>query len=170
MPSLLFVCTANLYRSPLAAASFSRKLRSNGQAERWTVESAGTWATPGQHVPSDLLIAAKSMDIDLQAHVTRQVDEALLARFDLVLVMERGHREALRIEFPSFQGKIHLLSEVADGLEYDIADPVRSALVAGEFANQMCRLIDRGYVNICQLAQASQPPKPGMSHHVNYTL
>ena len=151
---ILFVCTANLYRSPLAAAFFSRKLQADGRADHWVVESAGTWTVPGQHVPSDLLKIANALDIDLKSHRTRQLDGSLLAQYDFVLVMEKGHREALCIEFPSNQMKVHLLSEVADHLKYDIADPVNSDLELDEIVIKISGLIDRAYPNICQLVEA----------------
>jgi protein-tyrosine phosphatase len=116
------------------------------------------------------LVAARALGLDLQSHVTRQVDHDLLARYDLILVMERGHQEALNIEFPFIQKKLHLLSEVADHLQYDIVDPASSRLEIGELAAQMCKLIDRAYPNICQLAQTPAIARPSSGRHVNYTL
>ena len=170
MPSILFVCTANLYRSPLAAAFFSRKLQADGDSPRWIVESAGTWAIPGRRVPSAVLMAAGRLGIDLKSHLARRVDRDLLAGHDLILVMERGHREALRVEFPAFQRKVYLLSELADQLEYDIADPAHSSLGAGEIAEEMGRFMDRAYANICRLAQAHETIQVAPVHHVNFTL
>lgn len=156
MPRLLFVCTGNVYRSPLAAAFFLRKLQAEGQLHGWVVESAGTWATPGQRLPPALMKAAGAMGLDLKGHRAQTVDAGLLARFDLILVMERGHQEALRLEFPFAQQKVHLLSEAADGLEYDIPDPVISELDVQEFTAQMSGLIERAYPNICRLAGAHE--------------
>jgi protein-tyrosine phosphatase len=170
MPHILFVCTANLYRSPLAAAFLYRKLQTDRRSEGWVVESAGTWAVPGHHVPEQALMAARDLGLDLQSHLTRQVDRDLLAGYDLILVMERGHMEALTIEFPFIQKKLHLLSEVADQLQYDIADPASSGLRISEIAAQMCNLIERAYPNICLLAQTSEVAKPSAGRHVNYTL
>src|SRR5574339_783118 len=99
MPHLLFVCTANLCRSPMAAGLFARKLQAEGAVDGWVVESAGTWALVDRRVPPDVRIAARMLGIDLRNHRTRPVDAPLLERFDLILVMERGHREALLIEF-----------------------------------------------------------------------
>jgi protein-tyrosine phosphatase len=154
MPNILFVCTANQYRSPLAAAFFSRKLRADGASPDWLVESAGTWTVPGRGVPSDVTLAARGMGIDLKEHRTRQIDHDLLAKCDLILVMEKGHREALCIEFPFIQKKVYLLSMIADQLEYDIADLANSGLETGDIVTEMSRLIDRAYPNICQLIQA----------------
>ncbi len=150
---ILVVCTANLYRSPLAAALFSKKLRADGQSKEWIVESAGTWTVPGQRVPVRLLNIASRLDINLSSRLTQQLNRSLLAQSDLILVMEKGQKEALRVEFPSFQRKVHLLSELADRWEYDIADPVNSDLDMIEFVVEISRLVDRAYPNICKLAQ-----------------
>ena len=80
---ILFVCTANLYRSPLAAAFFSRKSQADGRSNHWIVQSAGTWAVPGQRIPSDFLKAAEARDIHLNDHLTRRLDQDLLAKQDL---------------------------------------------------------------------------------------
>jgi protein-tyrosine-phosphatase len=154
MPSILFVCTANQYRSPLAAAFFSKKLNADGEASGWIVESAGTWAVPGQGAPSDALLAARVIGLDLEDHLTRQIDRDLLARHDLIVVMEKGHREALRIEFPLIQKKVYLLSMIADQLEYDIADPANSDLTTIEIVTELSRLIDCAYPSICRLVQS----------------
>jgi protein-tyrosine phosphatase len=148
---ILLVCTANLYRSPLAAALLSQKLRADGQSIEWTVESAGTWTHPGQSVPSNLLESANRLAIDLAGHSTRLVDGSLLADSDLVLVMEKGQKEALCVEFPSVRKKVHLLSEAADSWEYDITDPILSDMDMDEFVAGMSRLIDRAYPTICKL-------------------
>lgn len=170
MYRILFVCTANLYRSPLAAAFFCRKLQADGLTRRWRVASAGTWTTPGRRVPSDVLMAAGRLGIDLTSHLTRQVDHDLLSKFDLILVMEKGHREALRIEFPFIQEKIHLLSELADQLEYDIGDPAKPRVDINEIVIEMSRLIERAYPNICQLAQPDETGQFPRRRHVNFTL
>jgi protein-tyrosine phosphatase len=170
MPSILFVCTANLYRSPLAAAFFHRKLEADRAPGHWVVESAGTWAVPGRRVRPDLLRAAGIRGIDLSGHVTRRADEDLLARYDLILVMEKGHREALQIEFPATREKLHLLSEVVDRLEYDIQDPAASHVPVEELAEQMCNLIDRAYPRICLLAQPHEIGSLRPRRHVNVTL
>ena len=160
MPRILFVCTANLYRSPLAAALFSRELQTDGRSQGWTVESAGTWTIPGQRIPSDFVMVAGAVQVNLENHGTRQVTDEMLARSDLIVVMEQGHREALRVEFPGARPKIHLLSTLADALEYDIPDPVNSNMPLEDIAAELARLVHRAFPRICQLALATRPVEP----------
>ena len=153
MSSILFVCTGNLYRSPMAAAFFKRKLGESGQTHGWVVGSAGTWTESGQPVPQKVLLVASQMSINLSNHETQQIDRDLLIQHDLVVVMEKGHKEALGIEFPFVSNKLHLLSELGDQLSYDIPDPVHSNQEFSEIAVQISRLIDRSFHRICLLIE-----------------
>lgn len=151
MPAILFVCTGNLYRSPLAEAFFRGRLRAH-QTGNWVVASAGTWTTPGQPSPSIVVRAAEKFGASLENHRAQLVSADLLSRFDLVLVMERGQKEALDYEFPSASHKIHLLSQAVDHMDYDIADPLTSGQQIYSLADDLHKLIGRGYVAICGLA------------------
>ncbi|RPJ38045.1 MAG: low molecular weight phosphatase family protein, partial [Chloroflexi bacterium] len=74
MPSVLFVCMANRFRSPLAAAIFRKSLEEKGLAGSWQVGSAGTWATPGQPVIPSVLAAARELGLDLSGHRAARLD------------------------------------------------------------------------------------------------
>src|SRR5512139_2422813 len=101
MPSVIFVCTANRFRSPLAAAILEKALKEGKSAagrtgglpslEPWHVGSAGTWATPGEPVLPMVSEAAQKLGIDLSDHSSRRVSGPLLSEYDLILVMEAGH-------------------------------------------------------------------------------
>lgn len=84
--------------------------------------SAGTWARPGLPVDRTVRELLAERGIDARDHRSQEVNERLLAQANIVLVMERGHREALRVEFPHHAPKIYLLSELKDQ-EQDILDP-----------------------------------------------
>jgi protein-tyrosine-phosphatase len=121
MKSVLFICTANLCRSPLAAAIFTSLCQAD--ISDWSIASAGTWTRPGQPVPQYLQKLALSYGLDLSKHRSRQVNFDLLRQFALVLVMEPGHKEALRVEVPDQAPKVYLLSELV-GLSSPLVDPL----------------------------------------------
>ena len=161
MPSILFVCRANKFRSPIAAACFEQTMTQRGDApgtrastsdHEWKVNSAGTWAIPGLHVPPESVRAASAIDIDLSSRLTQGIVPSLLETYDLILVMERGQKEALLVEFPYLQPRVQLLSEVVDGMPYDIPDIRATDQTPEEIAGEICELIRRGFSKICQLA------------------
>ncbi len=153
MPSILFVCTGNQYRSPIAAAYLSRLLQGRG-VEGWQVDSAGTWAVPQRTIYPDAAHAASKMGVDVGSHVTRLVDEAMLGEYDLILVMEKGQREALNVEFPTVRERVYLLSEMLDGVLFDIPDPVSSTDGIDVILRDMCDVIRHGLPRIIELAAA----------------
>jgi len=153
MPSVLFVCTANRFRSPLAAAWFQRQLKQEAAGQDWSVDSAGTWAEPGQHVIPSVSWARDEFGIDLASHRSKPITGNLLASHDLILVMENNQREALLTEFPETKGYLFRLAEVAVGLAYDVPDPGSSTGESFEdIATELHGLIKKGCGNICRLA------------------
>jgi len=155
MPSVLFVCTANQFRSPIAAACFLKQIEGQDVAKKWRVESAGTWAENGLGVPGFAARAAESLGLGkLEDHRTRQVEQDLLDQFDLVVVMETGHKEAICAEFSSVCGRTYLLSEIVDDLPYDIPDPASPGGDPAVAGSMIFDLIAKGKDRIIKLAQA----------------
>lgn len=154
MPSILFVCLANRYRSPLAAAFFCQRLEQIADHGSWSVGSAGTWAQPGLPPDARALQDARDKGIDIKSHRSRQINAALLSQSNLVLVMEAGQKEALQVEFPKEREKIFLLSEAAEGKLYDIPDPFYpGGATHQEIAKELYEVIRKGFRNICDIAR-----------------
>ena len=153
MPSVLFVCKANQYRSPLAKAFFQRELEQRNMLSGWIVESAGTWAQPGLQAALSAQKEATRLGISLEGHLTREVETEFIQRFDLVLAMEAGQVEAMEAEFPSMAGKIFLLAKVTNEFGYDIPDP---ALVQDNWqmiTTAIEEIIKQGFAKIVALAE-----------------
>ena len=150
MPAILFVCTANQFRSPLAAACFSRKLSSLNWKGDWIVQSAGTWTSAGLPVLPVAIVAARKLGVSLEGHRTRLVTSTLVSTQDLILVMETGQKEAMQSEFAIFSKRMFLLSEVAQNKAEDISDPVMSDTESYiETALKINQMIERGFYRIC---------------------
>jgi protein-tyrosine-phosphatase len=151
MPHILIVCTANICRSPVAEAILRDRLQQAGLTD-WTVSSAGTWAITARgasHFSRELLAR---QGLDISDHQAAMIDEQQLTKADLVLCMENGHVEALRIEFPQYGHKIYLLSQMVNR-RYNIADPYGSPIDAyREMVREVTRLIEDGLSRIIELA------------------
>jgi protein-tyrosine phosphatase len=159
MPSVLFVCTGNQYRSPIAAAAFLRQLDQHGITDQWLVKSAGTWTTPDQPPPANAVQAARDLGLDISDHTTRMITAEELSKYDLILVMEQGHKEAITYEFSLPCRNVYLLPEVVEHIEYDISDPADPDVDVKKIARELCDLVQRGFPEICSLAGSNGSAK-----------
>jgi protein-tyrosine-phosphatase len=155
MPSVLFVCTHNLCRSPLACALLQSMVAQRADAPDWHIGSAGTWARENEPATAGTQAAARLWGLDLSPHRSRCVSAELLASYNLVLTMEQGHKEALRIEFPALADRVYLLSEMG-GAMLSVNDPSsdNSASVQRLLRN-LDQWLQRGYDQIVQRACAA---------------
>jgi protein-tyrosine-phosphatase len=155
-PSVLFVCTANRIRSPLAAALFRNYLIREGlPSQRWRVNSAGTWVQDNLPCPDEVIRAGIARGFDLRKHRSQNLNEGLISSHNLILVMERGHKESLQHVFPDLAGRVYLLSEMSNGNE-EIKDP--TTLTPADLQNlldQMSGLIHKGLPRILLLARGN---------------
>jgi protein-tyrosine-phosphatase len=148
MPSVLFVCTANRFRSPLAAAMFSRALEERGITADWKVGSAGVWAMPGQPALAAVILAAARAGLDLTSHRSSRVSARLLSNYDLVVAMETDQKEALLAEFPQLEERVFMLSELTERRSYDIPDALGSEPEMLAVLEELDSLIRRGAESI----------------------
>ena len=87
---ILFVCTGNICRSPMAAVIARDLLAKRGRTDV-EVMSAGTFALDGHTPTSDARVAAEEHGLSLDGHAAQQLTRELVAGADLVVGMEREH-------------------------------------------------------------------------------
>ena len=105
---VLFVCTGNTCRSPLAAAALIAEL--GADADRVEVRSAGTSAWEGQPASDGTRDVAAREGIDLSSHRSRRATAPLVRAADFVFVMEPLHRIAVEA-LGAPRERVHVLSE-----------------------------------------------------------
>jgi protein-tyrosine-phosphatase len=122
--NILFVCTGNTCRSPLAAGFLKKLLERNFLCEM-EIGSAGLTALPGSPASFHSLRVALENSVYLEEHQARLVTPELIDKADLIVVMEPGHRQQLLDSYPQTSGKILLLRHFAryGSQERGIHDP-----------------------------------------------
>jgi len=109
--SVLFVCTGNICRSPMAEA-IARHLHPDG-----SFASAGLYAVDDAPASPNAVRAAAAMDGDASRHRARQFTLEMADRFDQIFVMTREHVAAIEATMPSVLPKVELLDP--DGADVD---------------------------------------------------
>ena len=151
-PSVLFVCTANMCRSPTAEVILESMLRERGLQDDWWVDSAGTHAPILQSATALAQRVMEERGLDLSGHRSKRVDRRVMLSFNLILVMEPMHLDMLMANYPDLSERIHLLTAVA-GESGAVHDPVGGSLEQYRaIADRLIHLLKRGFDEIQSLA------------------
>ncbi|MGN0452996.1 MAG: ribosomal protein S18-alanine N-acetyltransferase [Ruminococcus sp.] len=121
MKKILFVCTGNTCRSPMAEAIFNKRARD--KELDFTAESCGVCTVSGLSASANSAEACKEIGIDLSAFQSTDIGDLDLSEYCLIAVMSESHRQAL-ISFGVPSDKICILAQQSGG----ISDPYGGSL------------------------------------------
>ena len=112
MPEILFVCTGNTCRSPMAEFLFNKLSREKNMAH-WQAKSVGLAAIPGDGISSHALTVLREEAIDSATHRSRILARENIEKAALVLTMTESHKNLILAHYPEHREKIYTLKEFA---------------------------------------------------------
>ena len=153
---VLFVCTGNTCRSPLAEGLFRQA--TVGRTD-FTVSSAGIAATKGTPASRETQHILKQRGAPLTGFKSRPVTATILQAATHVFAMTTGHIAALETRFPEHAAKLFLVREFAGMTDKrhgtDVPDPIGMGIAAYE---EVAKLLDAAIPSI--IAYIDQTPNP----------
>jgi len=121
---ILLICTGNTCRSAMGEGILRRMLKEVGRDDV-EVGSAGTGTAPGWEATQEAIEACREMQVEITRHRSQPITLQKVREADLILVMERMHRERVLDLDPSAADKVRLLGEFdPQTREVEIADPI----------------------------------------------
>ena len=122
-PRVIFVCTGNTCRSPMAAAIARRLFAAAGlEAE---VRSAGVAAAEGAPASAHarFVVSDRSGDRELERHASHSLARSGVEDASLVIAMTRAHQRAARAQLGDAVDRVVTLGELAGAEEIEVQDP-----------------------------------------------
>ncbi|MDD5016219.1 MAG: low molecular weight protein arginine phosphatase [Atribacterota bacterium] len=157
--TILFVCTGNTCRSVMAEGIFKKILKVKEiNKNSYHILSAGISALPGISPTSEAILAASEQGADISQHEALPLQEDLVKKADLILVMSHRHEEYIQRKFPFVENKVFLIKKYARESELknnqsmdkndEIVDPIGESLdfyrtVAMELRINLEKIIDK---------------------------
>ena len=157
--TILFVCTGNTCRSAMAEGIFKKMLKKRTEEDRrFNIISVGISALQGMSPTPEAIKVMTEQGIDISRHIAIQVQEDLVKKTDLILVMSYIHKNYIKTKFPFAQNKIFLLkkftlknkfeSDQNNEKNYEVIDPIGRKIefyriVAGELKKNLEKIFDK---------------------------
>ena len=125
MKRILFICTGNTCRSPMAEALANNYIQNRDRLKgKIQVSSAGIFASESDRSTYMAIQVMRGKGIDLMGHKSRRLTSEHLAKADVILGMTRNHKESVLLMEPRMEGKVFTLKEYLRlDDEKDVQDP-----------------------------------------------
>jgi len=155
---ILFVCTGNICRSPMAEGILKDMVPTDLK-NRFEIKSAGINTTSGMRVSASAAKVSEKNGININSHLSSQIDEKMISGSNLIFVMAQEHLEFFRNEYTTYLDKVYLLKkfENPDTENSSIIDPIGMDIESYEkIFNEIKGEIERIFPNLIKIVEDNE--------------
>ncbi len=109
MKNILFVCTGNTCRSPMAEYLLREMAKKAGLGENFTIASAGIAAGVGEPISKNAGAVLRERAIDPSRHIARPLNPTMVTKADRIYVMTEAHQQTILAAMPQMAEKIKIM-------------------------------------------------------------
>ena len=167
MKTILFICTGNICRSPLAEGLFRHATKGRGE---YRVLSAGVGAVDGLPPSDNSVRAIRELGLDISHQRSRMLTAELVRQADFIFGMTHSHVDAIVLLYPQAAEKTFLLrefDETLDNFEKDISDPIGGSLEVYQYCRDQ---IEQGIASMLKFIEQTSAPAAGRASAPPKTL
>lgn len=125
LKSIMFICTGNVCRSPMAHAYLQKKIYDLNKENEYIISSCGTQAVQGQSATDNAIKSMEKYGINLMKHRATNIENSDILNYDLIFALTKNHKKQILEIYPSIKDKVFVLKEYINKEEkyIDIDDP-----------------------------------------------
>lgn len=125
MLKIMFVCTGNICRSPMAHYYMQKKIKDIELENEFLISSCGTYAVTGERATNNAIISMKEYNVNLDMHRATNIEDTDIENYDYIITLTMQHKNNVLYYYPKLDGKVFTLKEFVSGDEgyVDIDDP-----------------------------------------------
>lgn len=125
MKKIIFICTGNICRSPMAQYYMKERLKKLGLEDEYFIDSCGTFGTKGERATLNTMIAMEKYDVCLNDHRAKNIKDVNLEDYDYIMCLTLQHKQQILQVFPDLKEKVFTLKgyNKEKPLDLDIKDP-----------------------------------------------
>ncbi len=170
MKTILFICTGNVCRSPMAEGLFRKATGGNNE---FRVFSAGIGAVDGQPPTPHSVTAMRELGIDISNQRSRALTGELVRQADYIFAMTHAHVDTISLLYPGAADKTFLLREFDEAVpsfEKDISDPIGCSYEVYSHCREQIQQSIKSLLKFMEQHQILQAPAAETTSLVNFAL
>lgn len=114
MIKIMFVCTGNICRSPMAHYYMQKRVKDLKIENDFLISSCGVYAYNGEKATQNAILVMKEYNVDMENHRATNIADTNIEDYDYIITLTTRHKEQIKYHYPKLDNNIYTLREFVD--------------------------------------------------------